>query len=304
MNAAKRILWRYPDPKLPVPPFRFYFPDDAFWVHGGHAILVSEEENDVVEEIAYPSGRVIWSYGHAGIAGSDPGYLSQPDDAYPAPGGGAMVADAKNCRIVFFDSKGRFARQIGRTGNADVHGSCVHGLPDHIGYPNGDTPLPNGHILISELRSGGWVDETDANGSPVWQIRVPGVTLPSDPQRFPDGTFLTVDYNTPGRIVRFSSSGKVVWDYFVESGHGKLGNPSLAAPLPNGLIGVNDDFRHRMILIDPATNRIVWQYGHDDHPGTAQGYLRIPDGFDLLLPGGITPLHIDLATKRVVPGRP
>jgi len=138
----------------------------------------------------------------------------------------------------------------------------------------------------------------------VWQIRVPGVTLPSDPQRFPDGTFLTVDYNTPGRIVRFSSSGKVVWDYFVESGHGKLGNPSLAAPLPNGLIGVNDDFRHRMILIDPATNRIVWQYGHDDHPGTAQGYLRIPDGFDLLLPGGITPLHIDLATKRVVPGRP
>jgi hypothetical protein len=59
MDADKRIVWRYPAPNLPPPPFRFYFPDDAFWVHGGHAIMVSEEENSLIEEIAYPSGR--WS---------------------------------------------------------------------------------------------------------------------------------------------------------------------------------------------------------------------------------------------------
>jgi hypothetical protein len=26
----------------------------------------------------------------------------------------------------------------------------------------------------------------------------------------------------------------------------------------------------------------VWQYGHTDHPGTAPGYLSIPDGMDFL----------------------
>ena len=33
-----------------------------------------------------------------------------------------------------------------------------------------------------------------------------------------------------------------------------LDHPSLAERLPNGLIGVNDDYRHRVLLIDPVTN--------------------------------------------------
>ena len=57
VNAQKQIVWRYPSPSLPPPPHRFYYPDDAFWVHGGHAILLNEEDNDVIGEIAYPSGR-------------------------------------------------------------------------------------------------------------------------------------------------------------------------------------------------------------------------------------------------------
>jgi hypothetical protein len=304
MDASKHIVWRYPDPALPPPPFRFYFPDDAFWVHGGNAILVSEEENDVVQEIAYPSGRTIWSYGHAGIPGSAAGYLDQPDDAYPYPGGGAIVADAKNCRIVFFDAKGNFARQIGMTASADVAGDCHHALPDHVAYPNGATPLPNGHVLISELRGGGWLDEVTSDGHPVWQTHVAGIHLPSDPQRLLDGSFLTVDYETPGRIIRFASDGRVLWDYDVASGSGVLSNPSLAAPLPNGLVAVNDDFNHRVVLIDPATKAIVWQYGVKGVAGTGQGYLRIPDGLDLLLPGGLAPLHVDFATTTVTQGRP
>jgi len=36
-----------------------------------------------------------------------------------------------------------------------------------------------------------------------------------------------------------------------------LDHPSLAERLPNGLIGVNDDYRHRVVLIDPKTKRIV-----------------------------------------------
>jgi len=70
-----------------------------------------------------------------------------------------------------------------------------------------------------------------------------------------------------------------------------LDHPSLAERLPNGLIGVNDDFRHRVVLIDPTKGKIVWQYGHTDHSGTKPGFLKIPDGFDMLGPGGTMPTH-------------
>ena len=52
--------------------------------------------------------------------------------------------------------------------------------------------------------------------------------------------------------------------------------------LPNGNIAVNDDYRARVVVIDPRLNRIVWQYGHTDIPGTAQGYLNTPDGMDFV----------------------
>ncbi len=45
------------------------------------------------------------------------------------------------------------------------------------------------------------------------------------------------------------------------------------------------------MVIDPATRRIVWRYGHTDRPGTAPGLLDTPDGFDLLLADGATPTH-------------
>jgi hypothetical protein len=67
--------------------------------------------------------------------------------------------------------------------------------------------------------------------------------------------------------------------------------PSLAERLPNGLLMVNDDYRYRVVVIDPATYSIVWQYELTDTPGTAPGMLAIPDGFDNLLANGTTPTH-------------
>ena len=52
--------------------------------------------------------------------------------------------------------------------------------------------------------------------------------------------------------------------------------------LPNGMIAVNDDYNHRVVIINPRTNRIVWHYGHLGVPGTARGYLNTPDGFDFV----------------------
>jgi hypothetical protein len=297
VNAAKEVVWRYPSPDLPRPPFRFYFPDDAFWVHGGHAILVNEEENHVLAEIAYPSGRWLWSYGHAGVPGSRAGFLHQPDDVYPYPGGGVVVADALNCRLLFFDARGHPTRQIGRTGN------CTPGLPLTVGYPNGDTPLRNGDLLVTEL-NGGRVVRIGPTGAVRWSRRVPGVPVPSDAQRLADGTYLVVDYQTPGRVVRFTRWGRVLWSYAPPSGRGMLQHPSLGVPLPNGLVAACDDYGHRVVLIDPKTNRIVWQFGRQNQPGRGHGLLRYPDGLDVLFPGGVIPLHVDFPSATTRHGRP
>ena len=207
------------------------------------------------------------------------------------------MADALNCRILFFDRHGLPSRQIGTTGN------CTANPPKTIGYPNGDTPLPNGHLLISEL-NGGYVDEVTANGHVVWSVQLPSLSVPSDPQPLPDGTYIAANYASPGAVVRFTSKGKVLWVYRPTSGRGVLDHPSLAAPLPNGLVAVNDDYNHRVVLIDPKTNRIVWQYGVTNVAGSGAGHLSYPDGLDLMLPGNQIPLHVDFASPRVHRGQP
>jgi hypothetical protein len=61
--------------------------------------------------------------------------------------------------------------------------------------------------------------------------------------------------------------------------------------LPNGFLSVNDDYRHRVVIIGPATKQIIWQHGVTDSPGTAPNQLNVPDGFDLLAPDNTTPTH-------------
>ncbi|MBV9660661.1 MAG: hypothetical protein JO337_05845, partial [Acidimicrobiales bacterium] len=48
---------------------------------------------------------------------------------------------------------------------------------------------------------------------------------------------------------------------------------------------------NRIVIVDPQTNQIVWQYGDTDAAGAAPGLLHLPHGFDLLLPDGTTPTH-------------
>ena len=283
VNAAKQLLWTYPSPTAPPPPGGFYFPDDGFFIRRGTAILTNEEDNNTIVQLGYPSGRVQWIYGHPKAAGSGAGYLDQPDDAYLLADGRFTVADAKNCRILFLSGTGAPLSQIGTTGR------CVHAPPAALGYPNGDTPLPNGDVLISEIH-GSWISEYTPDGRLVWTVELP-IAYPSDPQQLGPDLYLVADYSRPGGIYEFTREGRIVWSYTVSSGDGMLDHPSLAERLPTGLIATNDDYRHRVAIIDPATDAIVWQYGVTDQPGTGPDQLRIPDGFDLLAANGSTPTH-------------
>jgi len=284
VDAAKHVSWVYPSSATAPPPAGgFYFPDDAFFVDHGRSIISNEEENDTIVRIGFPSGQLLWSYGQPRRPSALPGFLNQPDDAYVLPDGRVTVADAKNCRILFISAQGQPLSQIGTTRR------CVHDPPRGVGYPNGDTPLANGDVLVSEI-NGSWVSEYTQDGRLAWTVHLP-VVYPSDPQQLGPDLYLIADYTRPGGIVEFTREGQIVWQYRPPAGPGMLDHPSLAERLPNGLIGVNDDYRHRVALIDPRTTAIVWQYGVTDVPGTAPGLLNTPDGFDLLLADGTTPTH-------------
>jgi len=283
VNNRKEVLWRFPSKEHPAPPGGFYFPDDAFFTHGGTQIISNEEENERIVQIAFPSGKLLWSYGHPGQTGSEPGYLHEPDDAYLLKNGNISVADAQNCRILIISPQRKVLREFGDPVE------CAHEPPRRLGSPNGDTPLENGDILVSEV-NGSYIDEITRTGKLVWTLQLP-ISYPSDPQQLGPNKYLVVDYADPGGIYEFTRAGKILWSYHPEGGNGALDHPSLAEELPSGDIAVNDDYRHRVVIIDPKTKKIVWQYGVTGHPGTGPDHLHIPDGFDLLEAGGKIPTH-------------
>ena len=285
IDAARNLTWQYPSPTTPPPPGGFYFPDDAFFIKGGTGIITNQEDNDTIVEIGYPSGKLLFQYGHPGVPGATSGYLDQPDDAYLLKTGIITVADASNNRILFISPQGSIVGQIG-------NGVDAHNPPTSIAYPNGDTPLTNGNVLVSEI-NGSWITEYTQTGKLVWSTQMTTVNYPSDPQQLGKDLYLMTDYNPPGegRVLEFTKEGQITWRYDSPGGDSMLKKPSLAERLPNGLIMVNDDYRNRVVAIDPTTNSIVWQYGITDVSGTAPGMLSIPDGFDLLLPNHVTPTH-------------
>ena len=284
LDDTGKTIWTYPSKNAPAPSGGFYFPDDAFFIRHGTAILSNQEDNDTLVEIAYPSGRIVFSYGHPRSPGSAPGYLNTPDDAYLLRDGDIAVADPGNCRVLVLNPATKATlRQIGMVG------TCTHNPPNGLGSPNGDTPLSNGDLLISEI-NGSWVDEYTTSGGLVWAVKLP-IGYPSDPQQIGPDRYLVADYENPGAIVEFNRSGQVLYRYQPKAGPGELNHPSLAELLPSGVFMLNDDYNDRMVAIDPSTGALVWQYGQPGVVGTAPGLLNTPDGFDILGPGGITPTH-------------
>jgi hypothetical protein len=262
VSPRKKVVWRYDGLRGP---------DDAFFTPGWRSVITNEEFNDTLTEISLRRKRQVWRYGHDGVPGSSPGYLDTPDDAYRLPNGRTTVADIRNCRIVVLSRKSTVERILG--------GSCVHDPPRGFASPNGATPLPDGGLLITEI--GGWIDRLDRSGRVVWSTRSP-IAYPSDAQLLPNGNALVAGFTAPGRIVEMTPGGRVTWSFGATSGPTFLDKPSLAVRWPNGFIAANDDYNHRVIVIDPRTKQIVWQYGHTGIASSADGYLSKPDGLELL----------------------
>jgi len=283
VTPQKRIVWRFPAPGSPTP---LVDDDDVFFGPHFDEIITNEEGHNVIAILDFKTRKVVWTYGHAGVAGSVPGYLNTPDDAflYSIPGGQVVtVADIRNQRILFIDrATHRVLKQYGVTGRYSAD------PPTSFAAPNGDFPAPQGGMLVTQIGGNNalWLDR---GGKLLRTIHFPAdLSYPSDANFTPQGNIICAFYTRPGAVVIMSPQGKLLWRYSPAHGPGALNQPSLAVQLKNGFVLLNDDMNHRVIAVDPKTDRIVWQYGHTGVPGSAPGYLDVPDGLDIL-PAGVVP---------------
>jgi hypothetical protein len=278
VDPRGRIVWRFPRPGhrgLPVP-------DDAFFSPDGRKIVATEEDVSAVTVIDLATRRIVYRYGEIGVPGSAPNHLSNPDDAMLLPNGSILLADIKNCRLLLLRPPShRPAQALGGPAQG-----CSHDPPRAWGSPNGAFPLHAGGVLVTEI-NGDWVDAVAPTGRVLWSAHPPGVSYPSDSNEVRPGLYVTVGWQSPGILETFGRSGRLSWRYRPRVGEPPLNRPSLAEPLPNGDFLVTDDFNDRVIVIDPHTNRVVWQYGHMGVPGRAPGYLSRPDGVDLAPPAAL-----------------
>jgi len=287
VDPEGNVVWRFPRRGDLPSGTTFLSPDDAFFSPGGSEIIATEESDQVVSLVSVSRARLLWRFGQPGVPGSGPDQLSNPDDAMLLPNGDVVIADIKNCSILV--TRVGMHAPLERLGAQDT--ACYHAPPQRFGSPNGAFPLPDGNYLVTEI-NGDWVDEMSLSGKILWSTHPPGVAYPSDTNEISPGVFLTVDYSTPGQIVEFDRHGRLLWRYGPTSGPGMLRTPSLCEPVPtNGDILCNDDGNDRVVVIDPRTDRIVWQYGHDGVPGSAPGYLSGPDGVDLAPPYSMLARH-------------
>jgi len=282
VSPDKQILWQFGSPDLKI----YHDNDDVYFSPDGRLLAISEEDNQDIHLIDYEKRELVWSYGMPDIAGTAPGYLNFPDDTHVMADGTILVADIRNCRVLFIDrSSGTVKTQWGQPDRKDNNWrkdpNCRHDPPRTLGLPNGVVELEGGDILLTEI-AGSWITRLKRDGTVVWSMHAFGLHYPSDAMPTRDGQVIVADYSKPGRVIIFDpATRKLTWDYAAKSGEAMLDHPSLAMELPNGNVILNDDYRHRVIVLDRASQQIVWQYGSTDHKGSGPGELNNPDGIDI-----------------------
>ena len=276
-----RNMWQFPRPGDLAAGQTFKSPETAWFSPDGKQVVVASEDTDMVYVIDIATHKIVYTYGTVGVPGSgDVNQLNAPDGTLMMPSGGLLVPDAANCRIITIPPGSHmFGPQLGQTG------TCVHNPPQSFADPSGLFPMQNGHYLLTE-GNGHWVSEISLSGKVSWTLQVPGVTAIYETSEVGPDRYATADHVFPGQVLTFDHTGKVLWRY-APTGAQALNKPSMVIKLPNGDFMVSDKANNRLIVVDPRTNAVVWQYGHTNVPGSTPGFLNNPNTMDLYPPNSL-----------------
>jgi DNA-binding beta-propeller fold protein YncE len=265
IDGTGTVTWRF-STASPPRPHPLGPPDDAFYAPDGGSILVSSEDGQGGMAIDRVSGSTLWQVGTFDHRGNDATHFNNPDDLAPAADGTAWLADINNCRILHLDGDtGAVAAALGGHG-------CKHNPPQQLAMPNGAFPTRDGSLVVTEI-GGSWVDWVNPDGTLRWSHHV-AASYPSDALAYPDGSVLFTDYSSPGAVLRIGADGAVIWRY-APRGKEQLNHTSIAVPLAVNRVAICDDLNNRIVVVDPTTSTVVWQWR-----GSGADALLHPDGID------------------------
>jgi DNA-binding beta-propeller fold protein YncE len=276
-----RMMWQFPRAGDLAPGQSFKAPEVAWFSPDNKQVVVASEDTNVLFVIDIVTHKIVSTYGKTGAEGAaGPNQVSAPDGVVMLKSRDLLVPDAGNCRIIQIPPGAHaISRQLGQTG------VCAHNPPQTFSDPSGLFPMANGNYVVTE-GVGHYVSEMTAAGKIAWTVQVPGVTAIYQTSEIGPDRYLTVDHVVQGTVLTFDHTGKVLWKY-APTGDQSLNKPSLAIALPNGDVMVSDKVNNRLIVVDPRTNKVVWQYGHTKVPGAGPGFLNNPTGMDLYSPNSI-----------------
>jgi len=126
---------------------------------------------------------------------------------------------------------------------------------------------------------------------------------PKPPSNSPmPGDLLIADRGN-SRLLIVTPAKQVIWSMVIGNGGGPHNANSLGADdaffTPDGKhIIINEEDNHMLAIIDIATKKIVWTFGHGGTPGSAPGYLNTPDDA-YQLPNGIV-TTADIKNQRIL----
>lgn len=253
-------------------------PSDAFLSSTGRSVIITEHARAVVLIKGVNSGRVDYTYGRGYRPGSGPGRLHDPQTGHLS-GAQVVIADLGNCRILIVTKGSHVADRI-----LGSPGSCVHAPPTSFANPVAAFPTSDGRIVVTE-RSPAWIDVLTATGSVLHTVRLANLAKPSDANEFAPNEVIVTDRTRNGSIEELAEdSGKVLWKY-PQSGASALKLPTMALVLPNNDVLVSDTGNDRVVVIDHATQKIVWQFGKGS-AGSAPGFLHAPGSISLVPTAG------------------
>lgn len=197
-----------------------FIPGATSFGQHGHDVIVSEPAADLVVELAYPSGTATWSYGRRDIPGVGSDELERPAEATLLRDGNVAIADTGANRVLVVSKRGAIVGLIGA-------GSGASGSPAQLVDPSGVTPLGGGDLLVTTHDD---VEAVTTQGVVRWSVHLTGVAAASDAIPLGHGVYLVADEDptAEGKVVEFSSTGRVLWSYDATGGEGELRAPSVA----------------------------------------------------------------------------
>lgn len=242
-------------------------------------IIITDRRNNRLLEVT-PDKRIVWEFPSPNLKV----YRGNDDANFTADGNTLVVNEADNYDVHTIDYATRTLRWT--YGKPDTRGRG----PGYLNYPDDARMLPDGRIVVSDIRNCRIVFVDPKTSQQVGQWGKEGVCKHDPPRSFgyPNDAYsldngdLLVTEIVDAWITRLTLDGRVVWSVRAP----RLRYPSDARPAADGNLIIADFSKPGgVVIFNPATGRLVWEYRVSagekmlDHPSLA---IELPTG-DILV---------------------